>query len=238
MGTVDGNPIVVIAAEAREFEGLLRHASSVSVLQWPVQFARHANIRGTSWVLAANGPGPNLAGEAAGIATRECNAKAMVSTGFCGGLDPALNAGEVFVASSVEAPEQGRRFESRPTEGDTRHAQGRLLSVNRVAVTAREKAALWAQGSAAVEMEAAAVAQQAERSETPFYCVRVVSDTARDEMPLDFNLYRDREGRFSRGRIMAAVLRQPASLAGLLRLDAHCRRAATNLGDFLADCRF
>ena len=28
----------------------------------------------------------------------------------------------------------------------------------------------------------------------PFYCVRAVSDTASEDMPLDFNLYRDSEG--------------------------------------------
>ncbi|WP_321470869.1 hypothetical protein [uncultured Paludibaculum sp.] len=238
MDTVDGNPIVAIAAEAREFEGLLRHASSVSELDWPVQYARRAEIRGSSWVLSANGPGPKLAGAAAEVAARQCDARAFVSTGFCGALDPALDACQVFVASSVEAPEQGRSFASRHTGSDTGHAAGRLLSVDRVAVTAAEKAALWADGAAVVEMEAAAVAERAERSETPFYCIRVVSDTARDEMPLDFNLYRDSDGRFSRGRIVAAALMRPACFAGLLRLDAHCRRASANLGDFLADCRF
>lgn len=238
MATVDGNPIVAIAAEAREFEGLLRHASSVSELDWPVQFARRAEIGGASWILSANGPGPRLAGEAADVAARQCEPRAFISTGFCGALDPALDACQVFVASTVEARDQGREFESNPTNVDAPHAQGRLLSVDRVAVTAAEKAALWAEGSSVVEMEAAAVADRAERSETPFYCIRVVSDTARDEMPLDFNLYRDRDGRFSRGRIVAAALMRPASFAGLVRLDAHCRRASTNLGDFLADCRF
>lgn len=238
MDTVDGNPIVAIAAEALEFEGLLRHASSVSELGWPVRYARRAEIGGSTWILSANGPGPKLAGAAAELAAGRCAARAFVSTGFCGGLDPALDAGQVFVASTVEARESGRFFESRPTGCMGEHAEGRLLSVDRVAVTAKEKAALWAGGSAVVEMEAAAVAEQAERSETPFYCIRVVSDTARDEMPLDFNLYRDRDGRFSRGRIVAAALMRPASFAGLLRLDAHCRRASANLGDFLADCRF
>lgn len=238
MATVDANPIVAIAAEAREFAGLLRHASSVSALDWPVDFARRAEIGGSTWIVAANGPGPKLAGAAAGVAAERCRARAYVSTGFCGGLDPELEAGQVFVASTVEAPERGRQFVSRGTANRGGHAAGRLLSVDRVAVTAAEKAALWAGGAAAVEMEAAAVAERAERSETPFYCIRVVSDTARDEMPLDFNLYRDRDGRFSRGRIVAAALRKPVRFAGLLKLDAHCRRASSNLGDFLADCRF
>jgi len=90
-----------------------------------------------------------------------------------------------------------------------------------------------------VEMESAAVAQKAGEWGVPFYSVRAVSDTAFDDLPLDFNQYRDREGRFSRGRIALAAMAHPFTrVPALLRLDNNCRIAAEALGEFFATCRF
>jgi hypothetical protein len=88
-------------------------------------------------------------------------------------------------------------------------------------------------------MEAAAVARKAAEWGVPFHCVRAVSDTAQDDLPLDFNLYRDAEGRFSRTRIALAALGRPFTrVPALLRLDRNCRIASESLGDFFANCRF
>jgi adenosylhomocysteine nucleosidase len=238
MATADTNPIVAIAAEAREFSGLLRHASRVTPLPWPVDFARRAEIAGAPWVLAANGPGPQLAARAVEAATASERPRALLSTGFCGALDPSLQTGDVFVTRCLQAPEQSKSYAGLPVQSDRQHRHGTLVSLDRVAVTSEEKAALRAGGADAVEMEAAAVAHQADRLQTPFFCVRVVSDSAADTLPFDFNRYRDAQGRFSRSRIAVAALLRPAALAGLLRLDSHCRRASILLGDFLATCRF
>ncbi len=238
MATADHSTVVAVAAEAREFAGLLRHASAVSTLDWPLAYSRRALIGGAEWLLTANGPGPKLAGEAAQVAIQESRPRAVVSTGFCGALDPQLAIGSVFVATEVHSPESRRNYAAHQPEGGTPHLTGVIVSQDRVASTQAEKSALRAQGARAVEMEAAAVAQAAERSETDFYCVRVVSDGAVDELPLDFNLYRGPDGRFSRGRIAAAALARPWIIPGLLRFEAGCRRAATILGDFLANCRF
>lgn len=236
MATVDSNPVVAVAAEEREFRGLLAHASSQAELGWKLQFARRAEIGGTPWILVAHGPGPALAGAALAQVLDHYRPRAVLSTGFCGALDPALGRGDVFVADSVHTGQH--TYSALPAPSQKRHARGALLSVDRVAVTTEEKRALLAAGALAVEMEAAAVARQAERCDIPFYCVRVVSDEAAERMPLDFNQYRDREGRFSRARIAAAALLRPSAIAALLRFDARCRQAALSLGEFLADCRF
>ena len=86
-------------------------------------------------------------------------------------------------------------------------------------------------------MEAGAVEGKAREWGVPFRCVKVVSDVAAEDMPLDFNLYRDAEGRFSRIRIALAAVARPFSvMPGLLRLDKNCREAAERLGEFFADC--
>jgi hypothetical protein len=87
-------------------------------------------------------------------------------------------------------------------------------------------------------MESAAVAAKARELGLPFHCIKVVSDTAREDMPLDFNLYRDAAGRFSRSRIAFAALGHPfTTIPALLRLDRNCRLAADKLGEFFADCQ-
>jgi adenosylhomocysteine nucleosidase len=205
---------LVVAAESRELQGISKRCGASAVLDWPAAFAREAKWRGDRWLLVANGPGKRLAAQ---VMEKRIEVDGVISTGFCGALDPALRVGDIVDARSR-----------------------RIHTADRVAVTAREKAALFAStGAAAVEMEAAALEQAASAWRVPFYCFRAVSDTAAEDMPLDFNLYRDAAGRFSRGRIALAALARPfTAIPALLRLDRNCRIAAESLGDFFADCTF
>src|SRR6516164_5103770 len=109
--------------------------------------------------------------------------------------------------------------------------------MDRVAVAVEEKAALQrSTGACCIEMEAAAVARLASELNVPFYCIRVVSDPATCDLGLDFNAFRDAEGRFSLPRIAVAAIRRPQYLRPLLELDRNCRKAAGDLGEFLANC--
>jgi nucleoside phosphorylase len=291
--------LAFVAAEAREFSGLLRKAERTSKLDWPVDFARRVWLNGRAAVLVANGPGPKLAGEAVEIAKGREELTGLVSTGFCGALDPALKALDIFVATEIlpshhdcvlpNRDREGVTMGLRPTKIDedaewfnswqaetpappcsTNVGQafplansgkkervfngallhtlacargsvrgGSLLSIDRVASTVAEKHELYATtGAAAIEMEAAAVAQKAKEYNLPFYCIRVVTDTATESFPLDFNRMRDDSGRFSRTKIIAAALRRPSVFPKLIELNKRCKLAAEALGDFIADTRF
>jgi len=156
----------------------------------------------------------------------------LVSTGFCGALDPALRVGDIFIAACV-LPSASCVQPPASARGSVK--TGALLSIDRVASTAAEKAELRKTGADAIEMEAAGVAQKAAEYNLPFYCVRVVSDAAQDDLPLDFNRMRDAEGRFSRMKILVAGF---SSFPGLLKLNKQSKAAAQALGDFLAGTRF
>lgn len=145
----------------------------------------------------------------------------IINTGFCGALDPALKVGDIV--DWTQESGSSRQF---------------FCSL-RVAVTAEEKRALRERTSAAVvDMESSAVEKIAADWGVPFRYIRAVSDTAADSLPLDFNLYRDSNGNFSRTRIALAALRRPFTVApGLLRLDRNCKLAAKRLGEYFADCR-
>jgi adenosylhomocysteine nucleosidase len=238
--------LAFVAAERREFDGLLRRAERAVKLDWPLDFARMAWLKGEPVVLAANGPGPKLAGRATEIVRKHQELRGLVSTGFCGALDPALEPCDIFVAKEVITLSHDRQgVVSQPladargsvTRGSVRI--GKLLSIDRVVSTAAEKADLRQTGADAVEMEAAAVALKAAEWKLPFYCIRVVTDTSAESFPLDFNRLRDADGRFSRTRIMAAALRRPGSvLPELLKLNKRCKDASQALGDFLVDASF
>jgi len=201
---------LVIASERRELEGIIRRFGKSNALSWPAEFARESEWNGDRWLLIANGPGPRLAGQAL---EKKIEVNGIVSTGFCGALDPALRVGDVV----SEPP----------------------LSLDHVVSTAEEKRALREEtGASIVEMESAAVKKKAEEWSVPFYSIRAVSDTAFEDMPLDFNLYRDADGRFSRTRIAWAAIGRPfTAIPALLRLERNCKIAARNLGDYFAHCR-
>jgi adenosylhomocysteine nucleosidase len=223
--------VVVVAAEAREFAGLLRESPGVK-LDWRVDFARLSR----EFVLLANGPGAALSAKAVREAARHTQIRALVSTGFCGGLDPRLAVGDIVIGDQVLDGATGERYDAAIADSAAAAQVGLILSINRVAVTAGEKAALQrSTGACCIEMEAAAVARLAREFDVPFYCIRAVSDSADCDLGLDFNAFRDGEGRFSRARIALTAMQRPGLVRPLLSLDRNCRKAATRLGDVLAN---
>jgi adenosylhomocysteine nucleosidase len=231
--------VLLVAAESREFAGLLRRAAPSRRLSWPLRFAAEIERHAVRWILAANGPGPGLARVCVQVAAARARLDAVVSTGFCGGLDPSLERCQVFLADTVWSPGRDPEFRVSPPRKAASAATGRLLSVNRVVNSIAEKAEWRQKGAAAVDMEAFAVAEEAARRELPFFCVRIVTDAAKEGFPMDFNAVRDAEGRFSRARIVWEALRRPRSrIPFLVSLDRGLRQASGILGDFLASCEF
>ncbi len=232
--------LAFVAAEAREFVGLLRHCEQVKQLDWPLDFARSALLNGRDVILAANGPGPKLAARAAEVIKEHHELEALVSTGFCGALDPSLRAGEIFVAASIvgnthDVGELVAHALSVPRSHSCERQPSKLLSIDHVATTSQEKKALHSTTHAsAIEMEAAGLAAKAAHWQIPLYAIKVVTDTASETFPLDFNRLRDQEGRFSRPKIIAAALRRPSAFPALLNLNRRCNQASEALGDFLA----
>lgn len=229
--------VVIVASESREFSGLLTRATKARKLDLSVQFARSVEMGGQEWVLVADGPGPRLARKALESAAAKGDLSAVVSTGYCGALDPDLPLYGIVSATGIE--DEGRRWHCLEPVARRGFISGTIVSLDRVIGTPEEKVCLRTSHQLAVEMEAAGLGAWAVACGLPFYCVRVVTDCANEGFSLDFNRLRDKEGRFSRTRIMAMAARHPVKFVpDLLRLDRRSRVAARLLGDFLADCRF
>ena len=203
----------------------------------PVNWSRTIQLGGHELLLVANGAGASRAAAALDAAADVFHPDAVISTGFCGALDPALAVADVVVATSVAAAD--RRYEALPVSSTAPHRSGVVCSVDHVAQTAEEKRHLRSGGAIAVEMEAAGVAARAQARGLPFYCVRVVTDLAGETMANDFNAALRADGHFDTMVILRDTLRRPlARLPELCRLWQRSVRAARVLGDFFADCRF
>jgi adenosylhomocysteine nucleosidase len=216
----------MVAAEAREFKGILkRFGPAAKLSRGSAQFAREVLRDGDRWWLVANGPGPRCVEE---LLRQKMEVSGIINTGFCGALDPSLRIGDIVVWGDA------------PAVSHLPFTKGEISSSDRVVATAQEKRRLREKtGAIAAEMEAVAVKKIAREWRVPFYCVRAVSDTATEDMPLDFNLYRDSAGRFSLPRITLAAMGRPFTrIPALRRLEANCNVASESLGAFFADCRF
>lgn len=168
-----------------------------------------------------SGPGFRCARKAVEDALRLERPRIVVSAGTCGALNPALAIGDVRVVTRIDSTLGV--FEPVRLAGE-----GAVLrSQDRVAATKREKRSLFEAGAQIVDMEAAAVAEVCARLGVPFAAVKAVSDTAAEDLPLDFNLYRDETGQFKNFRIAIAGIMK---ISELMRLQKNAKLAAQQLG--------
>jgi nucleoside phosphorylase len=229
--------LVFVAAEPREFTGVLTRAEQSRRARIGVDWARTARLAGHEVMLVANGIGRVRAAAAAEAAAEAFGAEGIVSTGFCGALAPELEIGDIVTASSVE--NHHRQFLARTVSSARVPHSGVVRTIDHVAQTAEEKSRLRTTGAAAVEMEAAGVAARAEERGLPFYCVRAVTDLAEETLANDFNRALRSAGYFDTMLILRNSLRDPlVRVPELLRLRERCFLAANSLGEFFAGCRF
>jgi adenosylhomocysteine nucleosidase len=229
--------LLLVASDSMEFTGILAHSEPTRSEPLPVDWSRTARVGTHEVLLVANGAGPDRAAAAVDAALSRFRPDAAVSTGFCGALAPELAVADVVVATSIAGA--GQRYHSLPLTTTTTHYAGVICSIDHVAQTSEEKKRLRNSGAIAVEMEAAGVASKAETNDLPFYCFRAVTDLASEDMANDFNRALRSDGHFDTMLILRGTLRNPlVRLPELFRLRNRCARAASALGEFIADCRF
>jgi adenosylhomocysteine nucleosidase len=229
--------LIFVASDPMEFRGIAAIAEDRRKSRIGVDWALTAKLRGNQVLLVANGVGWKRAAAALDAAHNVFPADAVISTGFCGALDPQLAIGDAVAATCVVGPEG--RYPALPFQGGNGARKGLVISTNHVVRTAAEKRALRAEGGSVVEMEAAGVALRAQALGMQFFCARAVTDLATEDMANDFNTVLRPDGHFDTIGIFRHLLKRPiARLPELIRLRQNCERSAKSLGEFFADCRF
>ena len=70
--------------------------------------------------------------------------------------------------------------------------------------------------------------------EIPSATIRVISDGAHENLPLDFNVFMTAEQQLSYARLILALLGSPSKIPAMLRLQRQTQLAARNLAHVLS----
>ncbi|MGV3772134.1 MAG: hypothetical protein ACO1QB_04475 [Verrucomicrobiales bacterium] len=153
--------------------------------------------------------------------------KLVLTCGFAGGLNPILKANEiVFEADeNVILKQKLLALKATPVQ---------FFCARRVAITSEEKQRLWrATGLDVVEMESDSIREICRERQIPAATIRVISDTAHDDLPLDFNKLMSPSQNIDYKKLGWALLRAPGKMMDLLAFQQKTVEASKILAAFL-----
>jgi adenosylhomocysteine nucleosidase len=157
------------------------------------------------------------------------NSPELVFTcGFAGGLNPDLKLGEVVFEIGNRKSEIGNQLIAAGAKSS------KIFCADRIATTIVEKKKLRDEtGADAVEMESAAIQEICAERGIPCATVRVISDTAGEDLPLDFNALAKPDKNLDFGKLFFAVAKSPGKIPALMKLQKQTNFAAQKLANVL-----
>jgi adenosylhomocysteine nucleosidase len=157
----------------------------------------------------------------------------VLTCGFAGGLNPDLKLGEiVFEIGNQSEPLDVGCYEKLVAAGAK---PAKFFCADRIATTIAEKKKLRdGTGADAVEMESAAIHAVCAERGIPCATVRVISDTANENLPLDFNALAKPDKNLDFGKLFFAVAKSPGKIGALLELQKKTKFAAERLAEVLS----
>jgi adenosylhomocysteine nucleosidase len=186
----------------------------------------NASLRGNVKMLVT-GMGRRNTEKAIRTALAESPPTLVLTCGYAGGLNPDLTCGTVLFSAEGQ-PALASRLQKAGA------APGRFHCADRVATTVSEKQALWeATGADAVEMESAVICAICREHKIPCATVRVILDSASDNLPLDFNQLMNSEDKIDNQKLAVALIKAPWKVPALLRMQKEASLAARRLSEAL-----
>lgn len=151
----------------------------------------------------------------------------VLTCGFAGALNPRLKVGDVLFDEDYDCGmSKGLLLAGA--------RQGIFHCSVRVAVKATEKAELReTTGADAVEMESSVIRTLCRDRGIPSATVRVISDAAHEDLPLDFNALMTSDQKISIKKLTMTLLKSPRSIPKLMELQRNTRMAARQLAEVL-----
>lgn len=222
MSSLERAPILVVAALSYELKKLNRAADSGLALLETGEGVANAERQLDAWL-------------------ERRSALAVLSIGFAGALSPELQIGDLVVAKSVHdaaaEPDPKLLASASQIRLNTPVHLGTALTSDAILWRATEKHALakslGADEIGFVDMESTAIASVCARRHLPFLIVRSITDLFDEDLPLDFNLCRARDGRVKSTKVMKAALLKPGSFTGLLELRKRSELCAERMALFV-----
>jgi nucleoside phosphorylase len=176
--------------------------------------------------------------------------KLVLTCGFAGGLNPDLKLGDVvFEIDPFSSRSRGNETQTKKNL-ETPHVvsynldeklpaagakPAKFFCADRITTTVAEKKKLRAEtGADAVEMESEAIQAFCRERGIPCATVRVISDTANEDLPLDFNRLFKPDMSLDYSKLTLAILKSPGKIGALLKLQKQTRFAAEQLAEVLS----
>jgi adenosylhomocysteine nucleosidase len=225
MATSDSGkaPILVVAALSRELAEFGRGSHPGVALLETGEGVANAEQRLDAWLQTGS-------------------ARAVLSIGFAGALSPSLKVGDLVIADevrgSIEPPDAkllaaARRMQ---TDDPTIHL-GVALTSDEFLWQADQKlplaTSLAENEIGFVDMESKAIATVCGKRHLPFLIARSITDLLEEDLPIDFNQFRNPDGRVDQKRVVRAALLRPATFKGLLDLRKRSKLCAGRMAEFV-----
>jgi adenosylhomocysteine nucleosidase len=151
----------------------------------------------------------------------------VLTCGFAGALDPRLKIGDVVYEADAES-------RLAPALQEAGAAAAKFHCAARVATTIAEKTALRkSTGADVVEMESQFIRQLCRERKIPSATLRAISDSALDDLPLDFNELMTEDDTLSFSKLTIALMKSPGKIPQLMQLQKNTRLAAQKLAEVL-----
>lgn len=153
----------------------------------------------------------------------------VITSGFAGGLSTELQNGDV-----VGDWDSGFPLSSALEKNGVKQVS--FYCADRVAITREEKSSLRNDtGMDAVEMESGVIRKICRSKNIPSATVRVVSDSAGDDLPLDFNQLMNADHTMNFFKLAGALIKSPLKIPKLIQFSGKVKFAAKELGRTLND---
>ena len=160
-----------------------------------------------------------------------------ISSGLAGALRPGLAWGEIVVARHLAVLGSEEKSDCDPRLVNVAIEKGAtavdtFLMSESVLGSSEMKRQCAVQGDV-VEMESYSIVTRASEKGIPSVAIRSISDTAEEELPLDFNRAINSRGEVNLTAVLAQLARHPGRLPKLLHFGKRSEEAARRLSDFL-----
>jgi len=151
----------------------------------------------------------------------------VLSCGFAGGLRPGLERGSIVFAVDSETNLHSSLLASGAIPAQFHCA-------DQVATTAGQKRALrQSTGADVVEMESGIICKACRSQYIPSGTIRVILDTAEEDLTLDFNKLMTKDQRMDYSKLAMSLVKSPWKIPALLRLQKQSASAAQKLATVL-----
>jgi adenosylhomocysteine nucleosidase len=201
-----------------------------------------AKISGADVFVGITGIGPKAAASKICGFTWCQELDLCISSGFAGALQSKYRVGDVLASREIIVdPDRSTTFEGKLLSSERllqiAESSGaiiveRFYSSSSTVRTTEEKKAL-SHLAEAVEMESFEVLAEALAWMREGIAIRAISDSADEDLPLDFNAVVTEDGQLSVARLAGEIIRKPTAIPGLVRLGRRSSEAARRLADFL-----